>query len=452
MKNIHTRLRDQRDSDAGISLVEVIVAMMVFAIISLGLAYSLGTMMTQVRDARAREVATNLAAQEIDVARATANLTTLLDVVRPVTTVNGVPFTVQRTTRWITDAAAGGACGIVGGASTTGELQYKRVAVTVTWPSSGGGTRSASSETLITPKARVSGATLGTIIVSVRKEAGAGQPGIGITVSPAVTPAPGVTDAEGCIYITKVAPGPYTVTVNAPGYVDPDQKVNPNRVITVGAGKSGGASFSIEKAQPLQLDYGTVAIPKDFDTSLVHASDPVYSSIAPTTALTRTVSLYPFREGYLALGGKYVAANEGTPGCLSPHPGMWPAGDRAGVYVAAKALVPVTPAPTVSTTVPMGVVTFAKNKTGTAIYAESQPAPAGSGDPGCAALTMKYKFDVADATAPSLSLALPFGSWKLYYGSSPDPAQVITTGLVASTVTGSVVTLDPRVPSTPPVP
>src|SRR5699024_11138854 len=101
--------------DSGISLVEVLVAMMVFAIISLGVAYSLGTMMVQVRDARAREVASNLAAQEIDVARATANVANLFEVVRPVATVNGIPFTVHRTTRWITDAATGGACGIVGG-------------------------------------------------------------------------------------------------------------------------------------------------------------------------------------------------------------------------------------------------------------------------------------------------------------------------------------------------
>ena len=51
------------ERDAGLSLVEVIVAMMVFTIISIGVAYTITNSLVLTRDSRARAVATNLAAQ-----------------------------------------------------------------------------------------------------------------------------------------------------------------------------------------------------------------------------------------------------------------------------------------------------------------------------------------------------------------------------------------------------
>lgn len=451
MKTIRTRLCSQRDNDAGISLVEVLVAMMIFAIISVGVAYSLGTMMTQVRDARAREVATNLAAQEIDVARATANLTTLLRFPPSTKTVNGVVYTVERVTEWVTGEASTGACGINSTVTQTGELQYKRVDVTVSWPSSGG-SKSVSSETLIAPTARVSAATEGTIIVSIRNELG-GLAGIGVTVSPAVSPAPSLSDAEGCIYIPKVAARSYTVTINAPGYIDTNQTVNPPKVVTTVAGKSAAAFFQLEPAQPLQLRYGSVKIPKDLTTSFVHASDPTFFSTASNANAVRSVSLYPFREGYLTFAGRYVAANEAVRGCLSPHPGMWEAGYRAGTYVAAAPPSEAKPGPGAGADISMGTVSFTKSQSGTKVLAVPVAAgPAGSGDPGCADVAVNYNFDgLSNSSGGTVTLALPFGSWQLYFGDTVSASKLITTGLVASTVTGSIVTLDPRVPATPPV-
>ncbi|MCH3110243.1 prepilin-type N-terminal cleavage/methylation domain-containing protein, partial [Listeria monocytogenes] len=52
-----------RTSESGVSMIEVIVAMMIFAIISVGVSYSLLSAFTITNDSRSRAVATNLAAQ-----------------------------------------------------------------------------------------------------------------------------------------------------------------------------------------------------------------------------------------------------------------------------------------------------------------------------------------------------------------------------------------------------
>jgi hypothetical protein len=79
----------------------------------------------------------------------------------------------------------------------------------------------------------------------------------------------------------------------------------------------------------------------------------------------------------------------------------------------------------------------------------SQASAPGTDDPGCA-VTMTYLFGVLPASSPA-QVALPFGSWLLYYGTAagtqttavPVPSQaVLTRGSVAAP--SGIVTLDPR--------
>src|SRR3954451_20043030 len=73
MKALRSVLRRLPAEDSGVSLIEVLVAMMIFAIISVGVAYSLLSAFTLTGDSRSRAVATNLAAQEVDLDRSTAD-------------------------------------------------------------------------------------------------------------------------------------------------------------------------------------------------------------------------------------------------------------------------------------------------------------------------------------------------------------------------------------------
>ncbi|MES1169545.1 MAG: type II secretion system protein, partial [Leifsonia sp.] len=61
--------RTTETRESGFTLIEVLIAMMVFGIISVLVAYSLTLSMTLTRSSRGSEVAANLAAQQIDTAR-----------------------------------------------------------------------------------------------------------------------------------------------------------------------------------------------------------------------------------------------------------------------------------------------------------------------------------------------------------------------------------------------
>jgi len=54
-------LLKRTSSDEGLSLVEVVVALMVFSLIALGVGYSTITIVKITEDTRSRQVATNLA-------------------------------------------------------------------------------------------------------------------------------------------------------------------------------------------------------------------------------------------------------------------------------------------------------------------------------------------------------------------------------------------------------
>jgi hypothetical protein len=61
---------------------------------------------------------------------------------------------------------------------------------------------------------------------------------------------------------------------------------------------------------------------------------------------------------------------------------------------------------------------------------------------------MTYTFSV-NLTSAGVTLALPYGTWKLYYGTSNTATQVPKTSMTvtapSSTGSSNTVTLDPRV-------
>ena len=73
MKSLRTRLDDSRN-DAGLTLIEVVVALMLLGIVAVGVGYSLASILKLTQDARSREVAIGLAAEVIDDSRSIENV------------------------------------------------------------------------------------------------------------------------------------------------------------------------------------------------------------------------------------------------------------------------------------------------------------------------------------------------------------------------------------------
>ncbi|MFF2772992.1 type II secretion system protein J, partial [Streptomyces bacillaris] len=417
--NVQKLIRTAHDSrDQGFTLIEVLVAMVVFGIISVIVAYLLLTAMTLTRSNRASEVAANLAAQATDVFSVVSGVTT--------TTVDGTTYTVTKSAGWLTNTGTASDCG------TSGLLQNKTLNVAVTWTGMRTGASPVQASTLLAPAGPINDPTTGTIIIHVRNAAtGSGVPGVPIavavdgTVSPntgaTVSPAPSATDIDGCSYVLKVVPGSYIVTIgtSGDGRISSDQQ-QPLRIsVPVTAGQSSVLDKQYDTAATPKLTLApgapaTTMFPTNLTVTYVPQGDPYTQQVVKTTVsgvTTTSTPLFPYSSGYQAFAGTYVTvgpANGGAPICLSVDPSAWTIPNASGnVGVRSDPIIGVTAGST--GTVSMKLVTVTTSSKW--LVAVSAAAASTIGDPGCAT-GMRMNF--AQSSGNSATIALPYGSWKLY--------------------------------------
>lgn len=450
MQSFIARFRTNAGPENGFSLIEVLIAMMVFMVLAVGVAFSLLSVLALTNESRARQTATNLAAQEIDLGRSAKDVFTLGDVTRTVPTPVG-NFQVTRTSQWVSGAGEDNGCG-----TGTGVLQYKRIDVTVTWDGMRAGASPVQTNTLLAPRDRINDPALGTIIVSAFTATGSGTAGVSVSAAPtagvagntAVALAGSPTDAQGCSYLLRVVPGTYDVTISRAGYVNQQQVPTTARAagISVAAGTSAAAGFVFDQAASFAVNYasnasaGSVQFPTNLDTSFISTAG-IYVSAATSAVSSRTLQLFPFPSGYAVMAGKYVAPNDTSSGCVSVDPEAWPKDAATGLEG-----VRTQSTTTAAAGLPMGLLTIsgAAGKFVTAVSADGTGTP----DPDCS-VPMTYKFAALSSAG---KIALPYGSWILYTGTTlgakttPVPAATVAVeapSLVAAST--GIVTLDPRV-------
>ncbi|MBH0053265.1 type II secretion system protein [Salinibacterium sp. SWN139] len=462
---MHKVLQRLRSSDAGMSLLEVLVAMMIFAIVSLGVLQSLTTVLTVTRDNRARIVAANLASQEIDLARDAGDVFTLGDD-SYVKTLNGDDFTVTRSTQWVDSENTGASCGTGGGT-----LQYKQINIEVSWTNMRTGTEPVRFDTLLAPNDRINDPGLGTILVSVTGGSGAGAAGVSVTAtraSPAngaqnLTVAPPATDAQGCTYILKVAPGNYDVSVSRSGYISDDgQSTVPSQLTQVQAGTASSVSFNYDDSADFDVNYvsnpvpSDVQIPRDMTTSF-SSSYGVHLSDSTNSSLTRDIDLFPWRSGYVGYAGTYIpkpeSATSTEPYCASRNPQDWDDIAVDGVTYSSPVpeAVAAEPGGNAEMTVPMGLVAVSglagRALRATAVAPTVAPATV-NGDPGC---TTGEQLVISSIRSDTTHIALPYGTWELERWNGLGGWVPLSSGSLVSLLLGTstpssgIVTVDPRV-------
>ena len=448
------RMLDTSKSEEGMSLIEVIVAMLIFSVIALGVGYSTITIVKMTDDTRSRQVATNLATSEIDLLRAMDPF--LITNVTKTITVGTKTYKLVRATEWVDAAGTDIGCG-----NGTGVMQSKRVNLTVTWDAMLNTTPAVRTDTLISPDERINDPDLGTIRISVLTVAGTGSSGVGVTITPtsggaALAEQPAVTNTDGCSFALKVAPGTYSVTINRSNSIDTNQLASPSKSVTVTKGASAAALFQYDYAATYNLSYGPgggTLLPTDLDTTFLST----YGAYISTGGAKSQMLLHPVPSGYAGIAGKYIAPVSGNAGCINVDPASWPEATVNGKLMAAGVRtgnVAAAPQGSVNMSIPMGSVSVTMPTNNTYLFAVSVAGPAGSSDPGCAAAPT-YAFGKQSG---SKTIALPYGSWVLYYGSNangsgklpiPAASQSIIGGLLGGIVTvitgGATITLDPRV-------
>lgn len=465
MNRINTLLRQDETRDGGFTLIEVLVAMMVFAIVSVVVAYSLTLSMTLTRTSRASEVAANLAAQQVDVARSTPDI---FDVTSGIVTqtLDGTTYTITKSVGWVNSAGAASDCG-----SGSGILQNKTLNVSVSWDGKNPSTTPVQASTLLAPAGPINDPTTGTIIVHVTTASGAALSGVPVaikvdtSVSPntatAVSTAPDPTDSDGCSYVLKVVPGTYVVTVGktGDGRISSKQVQVPAAQTTVTAGQSSVLDVQYDTAANpvMTLSPGAPAgtmFPAALPMTYAPQGDPYSTNVTPLTvaaATTATTPLFPFTSGYSVFAGQYVPAGGGQPQCLSVDPGQWVNPNASGKVGQRPPAVGVTPGST--GTVPMPVIRISTSSKW--IVAVSAVAAAAIGDPGCAT-GMTLRYGQSPATGGVANVALPYGSWKIYALSNQNDALQSSALVDATKITlpagsppftgANIFTIDPRQP------
>lgn len=462
MITIRRALQRVRRSDEGLSLVEVLIALLIFTVIIMGAIASTTLVLRMTADNRGRVEAANLAQQYIDVARVDGqnDLNGLSNKTYPTVTVDNVAFTVTRTVSWITTNGTDTGC-TVSATSGNGSLLFRRVNIRVSWTGQSSATKNIAADTILSPTSKINDPTLGTVLISVKSINGGGTGNVTATLAPDssvpgntaqvvdANSQPDATNADGCTVANKVYPGTYTVTLSPPSgqYRDQNQVPNPAKSVTVAAGDSGGTAFTYDPAWDFQNQYAsgvTAALPTNLTTSYVSTLG-VYQTAAPVS----DQYLSPTAAGYSVYGGKY--APDGTPGgsCLSTDPTAWPTSADGRTGKAPAPVVPPAGNTSAAPTVPLGAVTINVKAATTTIRATTTTAA--NGDPGCVA-GMTYTFTrTATAKDGSMTVALPWGTWAITQSSNAINFNPISVGtLVGSLIgtlfpgTGNVVTLDPR--------
>ncbi|CAN5191729.1 hypothetical protein BH11ACT4_BH11ACT4_00110 [soil metagenome] len=458
-------------------MTEIIVSLMLFAIIATTAGYGMLNALALTQQSRASQTAMSIASSDLDQMRlrASANAAGVFSVLSTtspiVKSIGGTAYSVTRQSTWQQTDGSTGACG-----TGTGTLQYKNVTETVSWRATNGVQRSVTMSSAIAPLSNINSDTTGTIVVTVTGSA-SGQPipGATISITPtstgtglALTTAPQNTDINGCSFGLLVNPGTYSVTASLAGYVDINQSgtAATSNPVSVVAGQNTLVSLAYDQAATFPLTYPAGATPPtNLAVSFYHPNPGTTafntSGIPPATATPpASVKAYPWSDGYAIIGGTYIyTAAASSASCLNSNPGSWTtprAGDGA-IGIAPAQVTAAAGATAVSTAVQLGTFTLSNTTAlkGKYITAVTATPPSGSGDPGCA-LTQTLTFPAVGNGVSTLTLALPYGTWQLYAGSTAGSTTtalpssgsgvlgLITGGLLNSSGSATTITLDPR--------
>jgi prepilin-type N-terminal cleavage/methylation domain-containing protein len=437
----------RRTADAGFTLIEVVVALLVFAVVSTGIVAGMTTILRMTGDNRARITAANLASQELDTVRSITDTYSIKSVPTRDVPVDGRNYHVTRTASWVSSAGADITC------SSATNLFYLRVNVRVTWDGMLSRTSGVQDDTILAPAGNTTGTSTGSIGIRVGGVANAPQPDVTVSVAPTTTgnalaAQPSNTGSDGCTYANQVTPGTYNVTIQKNGWIDAVQQgTSAVQSVTVNPGTTQSPVFPLyAQAATFATSYvpgpvaysGTFAVPSNLETSWTNPTD---TWTTPTPAAT--VKRFPYPSGYGVIAG---LTESGTKTCASTDPQAWnststlAAGVRGNAYADAGQTAPAA--------IPVGVV-MVKVPAGNTLAVTQAPSAAGT--PACG-ITGSIYYYPGTTTGNWAAVAVPYGSWRFYYGTSVNSAQqatfsqvlVKTNAAAGGVALDGTVTLDPR--------
>jgi prepilin-type N-terminal cleavage/methylation domain-containing protein len=410
----------RRGDDAGLTLIELMFALVIFAIVAAATVAGLTLALNTGRLDRNRVAAANLAARELEIVRteftaSPAGPTTLAaqnyvtdphplpggTAGQPIV-VDNVAYTVVRNVQWLPTGTGQSACD--GGSAIT----YPTLAVNVkvSWPRMDG-VQAVTSNTILTPPKGVLSSSLGFVAIPVVNAAGQPSAGQPVTLTGPGGTLTDTTATDGCAVFSITTPGTYTASITTPGGVDFYGNATSSQSVLASAGTLvKGKPFTYDQASTLNVKFETAggfALPTSLpqltlgNTNLQPTGIKTLPSTGTTTALT---GLFPFSDGYTVWAGgcqqSDPAAAGGTRTATVVAPGQSKNVDAHLAPVTVQAVQGINPL--------AGATVVAVPVSDTGCVATTPPAAPNPDNP----LTL----GVTDATG-QLNTSLPAGSWQL---------------------------------------
>lgn len=298
------------------TLIEVIVAMAVFAILALASTAIVWNGLHTGHESSNRVYAASLAAAEMDTLRAQdpTNIP-LAAVSRTVNTPRGT-FTITDTAEWLSVGATTGSCDSGNGARQA----YLALHIEV-WGTPLPKTSAVKLDTLLAPTQNSFDPTDGNISVKITKADGSAQPGVTVSITnvsgDTSTHAPQVTGNDGCAFFPGLnASSVWTVTVSQSGYTTTTNKASYSQQVTVSQAATSPLVFAYDQAATLSVQLpGGMVTPTGMP--ITYASTYITNQVATPGAFPYSLTpLFPVPSGYQVWLGSCNDADPIAPGRL----------------------------------------------------------------------------------------------------------------------------------------
>lgn len=444
-----------RGDDAGFSVVEVIVAMVIFVVMTLAVLGILLSALGGSRTNAQRVQAANIAAQQMEAVRFTAEgrrvidgrASTIADITGGVSnqaltstqTFDGTTYTVTQSAAYYSGDGTVSICRGNGESPT-----YQRVSVEVSWADQGR-IPPVRSDTVVAVGLGKDGFNAARGILAIQVQGSEAQPVSGqlvtITGGPSVT-----TDTDGCAVFANLLPGTYQGTVNTPRFVGLEgEQLATSGPVGVVAGKVRKGTIDYDRAgqlnvvltppagtfrlpvsdPPLRLGFGSYLDPSK--TKVIDECTTATSTISCSTSGTvsgRPIAQRLFPGPYTAIAGACADAR----GAAVPDATTPPTPNGTPLAVPAGAVVPAG-----NQSVPAEVKLAGVTLNTPAVVGSSPLWAFHLADSGCAETVIA----LGSRSGSTTSVALPGGTWSFSYGASPATAGAPSTP-TANLVPGKV--------------
>jgi prepilin-type N-terminal cleavage/methylation domain-containing protein len=215
------RLRKRRP-ESGFTLLELVIALLLLAILMTASLYAILQGLGLSRDSQDRVVASDVATQTLEQLRVTALTSTGFATIPvsteslPSQTIQGATYGITQDVEWVNRGVSSSVCN-----SGTNSSLILRATVTVTWGYPG---EYVSDTALLAPPNGALSSSDGALPVQVDNSAGTGYAGATVTATLSGTSTSITTGSDGCAFFADLPFSPsgqgYTITVSSPGGVD----------------------------------------------------------------------------------------------------------------------------------------------------------------------------------------------------------------------------------------